>query len=213
MIQKSIQDYYEEVAKLCPDFCLSDIKKILLHGWKNLYRFTIKGDAYLATQHCHLYFGRYFGDSVKYYYYYARKLSYKVEKLYKIFGVPWEGYYYFAATERQGREFLAGKGKRGRPKKKFNWEHILMHRFFDVCNIRNCDKHYIFRIKWPTYMGDSFYIRKTTLVEPELVLHRPHLKLKEILFENYPFQYRLDNTIRQLNPNTCQQLKTHLEAV
>lgn len=194
MIQKTIQDYYEQVAKEYPTVPMQDIKRILLYGWKSFYLHNSYGADVLLTNHgMWLYCGRLMNNSIKYFDYYAKKMKIKLRILYKRKKIQWDGFYYFALTRHQYENYLAQKNRRGRPRTNFNFGNVVLYKIKDECSIMEHGKVAIFRV--PRTLEGKF-----TIYEPdfktnksELVEVREPLKFEDILLSNYDYQYISDN--------------------
>ena len=84
MIQKTIQDYYETLAKEYPNIPIQDIKRICQYGWKSLYLHnSYGGDVLLRRKDFWFYSGKLMNDSIKFFDYYARKMKIKLRIFYK----------------------------------------------------------------------------------------------------------------------------------
>lgn len=193
MIQKTINDYYDQIADLYPTIPRKDIEKIMLYGIKQLYLInSYGGDTLVRKKDFWFYCGRLMNDSLKFFYYYKRKMSIKLKVLYKRKHVEWDGYYYFALNNKQYQDYLAQKHKRGRPRKHFHFEKILLYKIYDECCIRESSKTVVFRVPWIIEKGDTMFIEKLDTDKAELILEREPLKLKDILLFNYDYQFIKD---------------------
>ena len=192
---KKVQDYYEELFKLYPDVPKRDIKRIMQFGLKSfLLHNNYGGDVLLNSPSMWLYCGKLMKDSFKYYEYYRRKMIMKIRINHKRLNIPWDGFYYFGLCKEQYEAYLAQKNKRGRPKKHFNYGNILLYKYFDECNLRNCGAVAIFKITFNTDFGLSMYKPDFKTDKAELVLERDPLTFKDILASNYKYQFVTDYT-------------------
>jgi hypothetical protein len=74
----------------------------MLYGIKQLYLInSYGGDTLVRKKDFWFYCGRLMNDSLKFFYYYKRKMSIKLKVLYKRKHVEWDGYYYFALNNKQ----------------------------------------------------------------------------------------------------------------
>lgn len=189
MIQKTVQDYYEILQKEYPNIPLSDIKRICQYGWKSFYLHNSYGcDVLIKRYDFWAYCGSFYKNPIYYFDYYKKKLCTKLRILYKRYKTKWNGYYYFALTEKQYQEYLNQKNKKGRPRKKFKFKKIFLYKIFDECNIFNHNRVAIFKVPYPLDMGFKYYKEELISEESELVLERPFLKFKDILPSNYKYQ-------------------------
>jgi len=54
-----------------------------------------------------MYCGSLMNNSLRYFNYYKSKMKVKLRIMYKRKHIPWNGYYYFALTEKQYQEYLS----------------------------------------------------------------------------------------------------------
>lgn len=192
---KKVQDYYEELFKLYPNVPKRDIKRIMQFGLKSfLLHNNYGGDVLLNSPSMWLYCGKLMKDSFKYYEYYRRKMIMKIRINHKRLNIPWDGFYYFGLCKEQYETYLSQKNKRGRPKKHFNYGNILLYKYFDECNLRNCGAVAIFKVTFNTDFGLSMYKPDFKTDKAELVLERDPLTFKDILASNYKYQFVTDYT-------------------
>lgn len=187
---KSIQDYYEQIYDLYPTVKKSDIKRILMYGWKQYHLFNSYGADILITRRGFWgYCGSLTKDSVRYFNYYKRKMAVKAKVLYIKFKVKWDGYYYFALSHNQYENYLKQKNKRGRPKKNFTFEKVKLYKIYDECSLIESSKVAIFKIPYISDVGFYSYKDTFTTDKAELILEREPLKFKDILITNYNYQF------------------------
>ena len=202
MIQKTVNDYYDQLAAKYPTIPLKDIKRIVQYGWKAYYRHNDNGGDVLINQgDFWMYCGELMNDSFRYFNYYVRKMCVKLRIMYKRKEIPWDGYYYFALTPKQYEHYLAQKKKRGRPRKFFNFGTVILYKIYDECNIREHSKVALFRV--PQTIGDTFTKYKPDFISnsAELIQVREPLKFKDVLLSNYDYQFISDNLRRYNKKN------------
>lgn len=193
MIQKTIQDYYEAICKEYPTISESDIKRILQYGWKSLYLHnSYGGDVLIKRLGFWFYCGQLMNDSLKWFEYYKRKMKIKLRVLYKRKHIEWNGYYYFALSEPQYNEYLSQKNKRGRPKKKFTFNKVVLYKIYDECNISESGKVAIFKIPMSLDLGFTAYKEVLTTDKAECILNREPLKFEDILLSVYDYEFITD---------------------
>lgn len=191
---KTIQDYYEKIREEYPTIALSDIQRILQYGWKSLYLHnSYGGDTLINRQGFWVYCGQLMNDSVKWFEYYKRKMRVKLRVLYKRKQIKWNGFYYFALSESQYKEYINQKNKRGRPKKNFTFHNVLLYKIYDECNIIESGKVAIFRIPMRLDLGFTSYKEEIKTNNAECILVREPLKLEDILLSNYNYEFIFDN--------------------
>ena len=202
MVQKTIQDYYEQVYKEYPNIPKSDIKRIFQYGWKSLYLHnSYGGDVLLSRLGFWFYCGQLMCDSIKWFNYYKRKMIIKLRILYKRKQIEWDGYYYFALSKNQYEKYLSQKNKKGRPKKIFTFNKVLLYKIYDECNISENSKIAIFKIPMLLDMGFTNYKEQLITDKAELCLVRQPLKLNDILLSNYDYEFITDRAKKYKNKN------------
>lgn len=187
---KYIKDYYEEIHLKFPKVSISDIKKILNFSWKSLYLHnSYGGDTFITDSDLWCYIGYLKKDSIKYFLYYIKKLSIKLRVLYKRKEIKWDGYYYFALSDTQYNEYIKQKNKRGRPKKNFKFENVLLYQILDECKIQEYYKKYIFKIPLITKVKYKFFYPELITDKAELIIEREPLKFKDILVNENDYDF------------------------
>lgn len=187
---KTINDYLEKMYAKYPDVPKSDIKRILIYGWKSLYLAnSYGGDTFIQDNNTWCYIGSLTSNSLKHFDYYKKKLITKIRILYRRLNVEWDGYYYFALTEDQFKNYTSQKNKRGRPKKYFKFGSIMLYQILDECKIAESGKKYIFRIPYISQIKYKYYISNFETDKAEHIITREPLKFKDILtyYNNYDF--------------------------
>ena len=203
MVQKTIQDYYDKICEEYPTIPKSDIKRILQYGYKSLYLHnSYGGDVLIKRLGFWFYCGQLMNNSVKWFEYYKRKMRIKLRIMYKRKRLSWNGYYYFALSEKQYNEYLSQKNKRGRPKKKFTFSNVMLYKIYDECNISESGKVAVFKIPMPLDLGFTTYKETLTTDKAELVLVREPLKLEDILLSVYDYEFITDQKRKYKNMET-----------
>ena len=143
MIEKSIQDYYDQMYELYPTIPKEDIRRILQYGWKSLYLHnSYGGDVLIKRKDFWFYTGLLMNNSIEWFNYYVKKMSVKLRVMYKRKQIPWDGFYYFALTENQYNEYLKQKNKKGRPRKNFTFSKVLLYKIYDEYNESKAHNEY-----------------------------------------------------------------------
>lgn len=193
MLEKSIQDFYEKIYEEYPTVPKEDIKRILQYGWKSLHLHnSYGGDTLINRQGFWFYCGSLMNDSLRYFNYYKRKMVVKLRVMYKRKNIQWDGYYYFALSENQYKEYLNQKNKKGRPKKKFKFSKIVLYKIYDECSIVESGKVAIFKTPYLIDKGFTDYKGEFITDKAELVLERNPLTFNDILLSNYNYQFITD---------------------
>lgn len=182
---KTINDYIDKMCEMYPTIDKKDIKKILVYGWRQLYLMNAYGgDVCLKSKDYWSYIGTLKKDSLRWYHYYRKKLCVKIRVMYKRKKIPWDGYYYFALTDNQYKEYIESKNKRGRPRKYFTFKNIVLYQILDECKVARNDSKYIFRIPYITTIKYTFFKRELVTDKAELIITRDPLKFADMMISN-----------------------------
>ena len=186
---KTINDYYEDVRKLWPRLPEKDIKRILNFGFKSLYLHnSYGGDTFIKDKDFLCYIGYLRFNSLSHFKYYLKKLAIKIRVLSKRRKLPWDGYYYFALTDRQWENYLKQKKSRGRPRKWFDYGQVMLYKLKDECSVRQSSNRYIFRVPFKSDVGMTYLDRNFKSDKAELILERNPLKFEDILVSNNNYE-------------------------
>ena len=186
MVVKNIQDYYDKICELYPSISKSDIKKILQFGFKSLYLHnSYGGDTLIQNKNFWFYCGSLMKDSIKWFNYYINKTIVKLRVNYRRNKTEWDGYYYFALSEKQYNEYLKQKHKKGRPRKWFTFNNIILYKIFDECNLSEHSKVAIFRLPCLYEQGFVVYKEELKTNKLEFIQYRNPLKFSDLLKSNY----------------------------
>lgn len=184
---KTLKDYYDKVQELYPEIPKEDIKTILQFMWKQVFLTCHYGaDVTINTPKLKCYIGNMRFDSVRHHAQYINKLSTKLRILFKRKKVEWDGYYYFALTDKEYESYLEQKKRRI---KKINYGNQVLFKIYDECSIKSYDCKYIFKVPAVADLGYSYYKENYTTKNAELVTTRDKLKFKDILVSNYKYQF------------------------
>lgn len=183
---KTISDYYEQLYEKFPDVPKKDIQRICSFGLKSLYLHnSYGGDTFITDKDLWCYIGYLKKDSLEYFKYYIKKLSLKLRVLYRRKKIQWDGYYYFALSNAQYQEYINKKNKKGRPRKNFTFNNIMLYQILDECKIQEYYKKYIFKIPYISCVKFKFFVRELITDKAELIIERSPLKFEDILvYEN-----------------------------
>lgn len=187
---KEAKDYIDKAKELFPGITKHDLKLILNYGLRVMYMMNSFGvDTLITDQTTWIYTGYLMKDSIKYFHYYKNKMIKKLRLLYKMKGIQWDGYYYFAIGKKQYEEVTSQQKTRGRKKKIFNYGKIRLFKIFDECNLSEFEDYYVYKVPMPVDFGFSSIRDNFTTKNAELILERQPLKFKDILLENKNYKY------------------------
>lgn len=186
---KKIKDYYEQMYAKYPDVPKKDINRILNYGWKQYYLFnSYGGDVIINDQTFWMLCGSLTVNSLKHFNRYIRKLSTKLRIFYKRKKVPYDGYYYFALSEKQYQSIQPIKGKAGPKKRHICYGNQVLYRIKDECIIRVYNRPYIYRVRYLIPSKFSLYYPNFTTDKAELVEVLKPRKFKDILVANKEYE-------------------------
>lgn len=189
-IDTTIKDYYDKIYSIFPDISKKDINLILNYAWRSLYLHnSYGGDTLITDKEIWFYVGNLRKEPLRHFYYYIRKTTVKLRVLYKRTQQQWDGYYYFALTNKQYEDYLSQKKKRGRPRKNFTFKNILLYQILDECKINEHSKQYIFRISYISNLKFRYFIRDICTSNAELIIERKPLKFEDILKQNNKYEF------------------------
>lgn len=188
-IDTKISDYYPQIYKQFPKVPQEDIKRILTFAWKSVYLHnSYGGDLLVSGDSIWCYIGNLKNNPIQHFHYYIRKLITKIRVAYRREGSPWDGYYYFALSDKQYESYLLQKNQKGRPRKRFNFGSVLMYEILDECRLNEHSKKYIFRTSFISPIKLKYFADKL-VTSAELVQVRSPLKFKDILVSNNKYEF------------------------
>lgn len=186
---KVINDYYNDIYSKFPQVPKQDIIRILKFSWKSVYLHnSYGGDLLISDKEIWCYFGSLKKDPLDHFYYYIKKLTVKLRVLYKRKKIEWDGYYYFALSDKQYDYYLSQKNKKGRPKKYFKFNNIQLYQLLDECKINEHCKRYIFRIPYISKLNMKHFIYELETDKAEHIITRDPLKFKDILVSDNEYE-------------------------
>ena len=184
-----LTDYIDKIYALFPDISKSDVKRILIYGWKSLYLHnSYGGDVLIQANKTWFYIGKIYKNSLKHYWYYRNKLITKIRIIYKRKKIPWDGYYYFGLSDSMFIHYLQQMRLRGKKKKIFNFGPVFLYQILDECKLACSRYKYIFRTKTPTRIKYKYFVRDLN-TNAELIEIRPPLKFKDVLVYNNEYDF------------------------
>ncbi len=200
MVEKTIQDYYEQIFKEYPTIPQEDIKRILQYGYKSLYLHnSYGGDVLISRKGFWLYMGALMYDSLRFYKYYCTRMKVKLRVMYKRKKIPWDGYYYFGLSAKQYQQYLDQHNKKGRPRRNFVFNNVFMYKIYDECAALNSAYVAIFRIPTLTDYKSVRYEKKLVTDKAELLLTRKPLKFSDTVLSVFNYQF-ISDYLRRYKP-------------
>ncbi len=126
-------------------------------------------------------------DSLKAYQRWQRQISKKIRIKYKMLNRQWDGYYYFALSDRFFARILAQK-KRSR--KYYIFEHIMLYKVFEECLANSRGKKHVFRVPYAVDFGWKCYKPVYECSDFEYIYRNNEDKLEQVNIDN-----RCDNNL------------------
>lgn len=180
-----VDDYVDEVQKIYPELSKEEIKRILTYGWKMILQYINFGnDISIISNKFFLFIGRIPSSALSVFNTYCYKLAKRIQYMFKRTKSKWDGYYYFARSERQYIDYLNQK------KKKYKtFQNVILFKLLEECKIKEHSKPYIFRLSEDkTAWLQKFYTEIKT-DKAELIIQRDPLKMKDLLTSQNKFKY------------------------
>lgn len=182
---KKIDDYVNEVALKFPEIPESEIKKILKYGWKMILLYSNAGnDIYIHKGKFFFFIGKLTKDSLKNFKIYCDKLSKRIAFMFKRTKSTWDGYYYFARTEKQFQEYLA----QSRKKKKV-FKNVFLFKLLDQCSLFSPASQYIFRLSDSRTVRLLRYYPEIITDKAELIVQRDPLTMQDVMVSYNKYKY------------------------
>lgn len=185
-----IKDYYDRIYELFPEVPKKYVRHILKFAWKSLYLHNSFGGDFVASNSIlHVYIGKLpqYGLAILQYYIHRLKVKIRVMRYKK--KAPYDGYYYFALSDRQYEDYLRQLHTKRKKRKFFTFTNIMLYKIFDECNIMFYGSAHIFRIKQIVPTKLMIFKRKLVTSEAELFVERPPLKFKDIMVSAHKYDY------------------------
>lgn len=186
MKQTNINDYVELVHQKFPELSEDDVKRILVYGWKMILQYVSYGNDFMISNYDLFFFiGKLYKDSLINFKNYCRKLSKRIQYMFKRTNSKWDGYYYFARSEQQYIDYLTqNKGKRIKV-----FKDVYLYKLLEECKVRESYAPYIFRLNEDkTNWMRKFYPEIKTK-NAELIIQRDALNMQDVMTSANKYKY------------------------
>lgn len=182
---KNINDYVDEVWEYYPEVHRDDIKRILVYGWKMILQYiSMKNDLNVKTRNFFMFIGTIPSSPLAAFKKYCFKLAKRIEYMFRRTQSKWDGYYYFARTEKQYQDYLS------QSRKKYKiFKDVFLYKLLDQCKVQEHDRPYIFRLSEDKTAWNRKYYKELKSDKAELIIQRDPLKMKDILVTCNKFKY------------------------
>lgn len=187
---KKVQDYIDEVQEKFPEVPKKDIEKILTYGFRLVYLHeAYGGDILIMSRIIPGFFfliGKLTYSNIKHFQYYIRKMITKIRVIFNKAKPIYNGYYYFALSEKQYKERIMDKqSPLGKKKKKFEYGPIMLYKVEKECLVKEYNNPYIYRIPVITDLGFRVFKKSLITTEAEFLYKRETKGFKNVGFNNY----------------------------
>ena len=182
---KNVNDYVDEISKIHPELSKEEIKRILVYGWKMILQYVSYGnDFQIINKGFFFFIGKIPNQALSVFKNYVRKLSTRIQYMFKRTKSQWDGYYYFARTEPQYEEYLTQN------KKKYKiFKNVFLYKLLEECKVRENDRPYIFRLSEDKTKWFRKFYPEIKTKNAELIIQRDPLKMKDLLTSQNKFKY------------------------
>lgn len=180
-----IDDYVDAVWELHPELSRNEIKIILVYGWKMILQYVSFGnDIQILSNKFFFFIGKIPSSALAVFNNYCYKLAKRIQYMFKRTKSKWDGYYYFARTENQYKDYIKQN------KKKYKvFENVLIYKLLEECKIKEHDKPYIFRLSEDRTAWFQKFYKEIKTEKAELIIQRDPLKMKDLLVSENKFKY------------------------
>ena len=187
--QTYFQDYLPLLEYKYSKLKRSEIRKIVLFGWKEFYLLNLfGGDVIIKDHKFWFYSGFLFTNSLIFWDYYRKKLLLKIRVLNKRRNMPWDGYYYFALTPDRQQLVVAQQKSRGRKRTHFDYGNVFLYRKQDECYLDLKCGVYIYRVNLGYQDQQRIYKKQFISDSAELYKVIDELSLRDILVINKKYE-------------------------
>lgn len=180
-----INDYVDKVNEKFPEFSKSEIKIILVYGWKMILQcINALNDFYTRDKDIFFFIGKIGQSSLTSYKIYVSKLARRIRYMFHRTKSEWDGYYYFARGEDQFKDYLK------QSKKKYKiFKDVFLYKLLEEVKIAESAKQYIFRLDEDKTKYMQKYYKEIKTDKAELIIQRDPLTLKDIMTSLNKYKY------------------------
>lgn len=180
-----VKDYVEQVHKEFPELSEKEVYRILIYGWKMILQYVNAGNSVqVKDSNTWMFIGQLTANSLTNFKTYCFKLSKRIKYMFKRTQAKWDGYYYFARTENQYKDYLS----QNRKKKKI-FKNVMLYKLLEEVRIKEYSKPYIFRLSEDKTSHMSKFYPEIITSNAELIECRDPLNMQDILVTKNKFKY------------------------
>lgn len=188
---KKVQDYVDEIQKKFPEVPKKDIEKILTYGFRLVYLHEAYGGDILIkggsiVPNFFFLIGRLTYSNIKHFKYYVKKMIIRIRVIFNKAKPIYNGYYYFALSEKEYQDKIMNKqSPLGKKKKKFEYGPTMLYKIEKECLVKEYNRPYIYRIPIITDLGFKVFKRSLITTEAEFLYKRETKGFKNVGINNY----------------------------
>ena len=181
----NVNDYVDSVHEKFPELTKEEVKKILVYGWKQVIQYVSAGNDFsIITPKLFFFVGKIPNSALSVFKTYKKHLARKIAYMFRRTKSEWDGYYYFARSEKQYKDYLM------QSKKKIKvFKDVFLYKLLDEVKIEYSNMPYIFRLKEDKTGWLRKYYPEIKTKNAELIIHREPMKFKDILTTQNKFKY------------------------
>lgn len=181
----NINDYVDEVAQQFPEIDKSEIKRILVYGWKMILQYVSAGnDLQIIDKGFFFFIGKIPSSALAAFNRYCYKLAKRIQFMFKRTKSKWDGYYYFTRGEKQYADYLTQKRKTYKV-----FKDVFLYKLLDECKVANPNQPYIFRLKEDKTAWFRKYYKEIRTKNAELIIQRDPLNMESLMVSNNKYKY------------------------
>lgn len=181
----TVNDYVEEVAKKFPELTESEVKRILVYGWKMILQYVIAGmDIAIVTSKMFFFIGTIPVTALDAFKKYTSKLSKRIAYMFKRTKSKWDGYYYFTRSENQYKDYLSQN------KRKYKiFKNVFLYKLLEEVKVKESSAPYIFRLSEDKTSLMWKYYPELKTDKAELIIQRDALNMNDLMVSYNKYKY------------------------
>lgn len=181
----NINDYVEQVHKKFPELTESEVKRILVYGWKMILQYKSQGnDISIINRDFFFFIGNIPKNTLELFKTYCFKLSRKIQWMFKKTHSTWDGYYYFTRSENQYQEYLKQSKKTYKV-----FKDVFLFKLLDECKVSDSFAPYIFRLSENKSRSMRKYYPEIKTKNAELIIQRDPMNMKDLMVTYNKYKY------------------------
>ena len=181
----TVNDYVDDVWREYPDLSREEVKRILVYGWKMILQYTGRSnDVYVFSKDIFMFIGKIPLDALRAFTIYCNKLAHRINFMFHRLKIQWDGYYYFALSERDYLDYLSQSKKRIK-----TFKNIRLYKILEECKVKEHMKQYIFRLNEDKTAWDTKFYKEIKTKNAELIIQRDCLNMKDVMTSENKFKY------------------------